>query len=246
MSTELFALWTYLSAQPLTGLAATLLAFALAEWLHRRAAKGRLAPVAPLLNPVLVAAALLGAMLAATKTPYSRYFEGAQFVHFLLGPATVALAVPLHKNLGAVRRSAVAVSVGLVAGSLTAIGTAVGLAAAFGADRSLLATVAPKSVTTPVAMALAEQLGGLPPVTAIVVILTGVVGGVLGGPALDRARVSDPRARGLAYGVASHGVGTARAFSEGQTTGAFSSLALGANALFTALALPALAALLSG
>jgi predicted murein hydrolase (TIGR00659 family) len=231
-----FEIWTYLSAQPLTGLTLTLLAFALAEAFHRRLGETAFT------SPVLVAIGLLAVFLTATGTPYERYFDGAQFVHFLLGPATVALAVPLYENLSAVRRSMLAVAVGLAAGSLTAIVSAVGLAWALGAESVILRTVASKSVTTPVAMALTERLGGLPSLTAVLVILTGLVGSVLGGPTLDALRIADPRARGLAYGVAAHGIGTARALTESSTAGAFSSLGMGLNALLTSILLPALAA----
>lgn len=237
MKTDLFQLWTYLSAQPLTGLTLTLLAYVVADLIHQRA--GRMA----LTHPVLISVALIAGLLYGTGTPYQTYFDGAQFVHFLLGPATVALAVPIYRNLSVVWRSGRILVAGLVGGSLVAIGSAVGLAWWLGAEPAILFTVAPKSVTTPVAMGVAERLGGLPPLTAVVVILTGILGAVVGSPLLDRLGVRDPRARGLAFGVAAHGIGTARAFNEGQTTGVFSSLGLGLNALLTALLVPALAAL---
>ena len=236
MNDEIFRLWTYLSAQPLTGLTLTLTCFVAAEWIHRRLGQ------APLASPVLIAVVFLGALLIATGTPYPRYFEGAQFVHFLLGPATVALAVPLYRQLDAVRQAAGAIGVGITLGGLSAAGFAAGLAWCLGADSTILRTIAPKSVTTPVAMGIAERIDGLPSLTAVAVIMTGIVGAAAGSPLLDLLGVRDPRARGLAFGVAAHGIGTARAFREGQTTGAFSSLGLGLNALFTALVLPALAA----
>ena len=238
MSEDIFELWTYLSARPLTGLTVTLLAYAAAEALHHRLGRS------PLLSPVLVAIALVGGLLHLTRTPYARYFDGAQFVHFLLGPATVALAVPLHRNLQRVRAAAAGIGAGLLAGSVVAAGSAVGIAWSVGAAPDVLRTVAPKSATTPVAAAIAERIGGLPSLTAVLVILTGIVGAVIGGPLLDRLGVKDPRARGLAYGVTAHGLGTARAFSEGQTAGAFASLGMGLNALATAIVVPAVAALL--
>ena len=239
MSQDIFELWTYLAARPLTGLTVTLAAYFLADALWRRL--GRPA----LLSPVLVAVALVALLLAVTDTPYATYFEGAQFVHFLLGPATVALAVPLYRSLAAVRRSAFAVVVGLMVGSTTAIVSAVSVAWLLGGDAVVLRSLAPKSVTTPVAMAVAEQIGGLPSLTAVLVILTAMVGVVLGAATLSLFRIRDPRARGLALGVSAHGLGTARAFEEGEATGAFSSLGMGLNALLTALIVPLLAYLLS-
>lgn len=240
MTSHIFEIWTYLAAQPLTGLSLTLIAFVLAERLHRALRGPRLLP------PVVLAIGLVVVALRATETPYATYFEGAQFVHFLLGPATVALAVPLYARLGEVRRVLPPLGVALILGSGVAVVSAVGLAWALGeSDGRVLASLAPKSVTTPVAMGIAERLGGAPSLTAVLVILTGIVGAVLGGPTLDLVRVRDPRARGLAYGVAAHGIGTARAFEEGQRAGAFSSLGMGLNALVTALLLPLLKVLLA-
>ncbi len=232
MTEELFDLWIYLSASPLLGLTLTLVAYLAGEALYRRAGRH------PLVNPVLVAVLLLGGLLLVTGTDYADYFEGAQFVHFLLGPATVALAVPLYKNVAAVRRTAPAILVAVVVGSLAAVASAVGLAWACGGSDGTLLALAPKSVTAPVAMGIAEQIGGAPSLTAVLVILTGITGAVLGTWTLDLVRIRDRRARGLALGVAAHGIGTARAFTLDETTGAFSSLGMGLNALATAVLLP--------
>lgn len=224
--------WVYLSASPLFHLTMTLVAYQLANFAFEKANRN------PLLNPVLGAVLLLVAMLLFTDTDYGTYFEGAQFVHFLLGPATVALAVPLYRQWYHVRRSAVAITVSLIAGSLTAIVTAVATAWVFGGSLPILASVAPKSVTAPVAMAIAEQLGGLPSLTAVLVIATGIFGAMFGPVVLTLVGVKDWRARGLAMGTASHGIGTARALQVNETAGAFSGLAMGLNALATALLLP--------
>jgi putative effector of murein hydrolase len=133
----------------------------------------------------------------------------------------------------------------LVVGSLTAAGTAVGLAWLAGASTATMASLAPKSVTTPVAMGIADSLGGLPSLTAAVVILTGIVGAALGPIVLDLARIRDPRARGVAMGTASHGIGTARALQMSQVAGAFAGIAIGLNALATAILLPLLWRLLA-
>lgn len=238
MTGEIHHIWVYLSASPLLGLTITLAAYLAGYRLYRRCR------FHPLANPVLIAVLLLVAILTASGTPYSQYFEGAQFVHFMLGPATVALAVPLYRQFHHVRRSALAIGVALVCGSLTAAATAVGIAWLLGASKQTLISLAPKSVTTPVAMGIAESTGGLPSLTAALVILTGITGAVLGSYVLNLVRVKDWRARGLAMGVAAHGIGTARAFNVNELAGAFSSLAMGLNAIATAILVPILLALL--
>jgi predicted murein hydrolase (TIGR00659 family) len=188
--------------------------------------------------------AILLATLSASDTEYETYFEGAQFVHFLLGPATVALAVPLHRELARVRARAASLGVALVAGSVTAVVTAVGAARLAGASPPTVMSLAPKSSTAPVAMGIAEQLGGLPSLTAALVILTGILGAVIGPALLRILRVRDPAAIGFAIGVSSHGIGTARAFQLGERAGAFSGLGMGLNALVTSLLVPVLMRLL--
>lgn len=231
--------WVYLSATPLFHLTLTLFAFQVASWVFDKSKQN------PLLNPVLGAVLLVVAVLMVTETDYSTFFEGAQFVHFLLGPATVALAVPLYRQWHHVRRSALAITVSLVTGSLTAILSAIAVTWAMGGTGEVLASVAPKSVTAPVAMAIAEELGGLPSLTAVLVIVTGIFGAMFGSAVLDLVRVDDWRARGLAIGTASHGIGTARALQVNETAGAFAGLAMGLNALATALLLPIIWKLLS-
>jgi len=176
-------------------------------------------------------------------TDYPTYFEGAQFVHFLLGPATVALAVPLYFNVARLRRLWLPLAAGLVAGAITAIVSAVAIAWALGASDQTLLALAPKSVTAPVAMGITEKLGGPPSLTAILVVSTGILGAVLGPWALDLLRVRDAATRGFAIGTASHGIGTARAFQESETAGAFAGLAMGLNTVATSLLLPLLARL---
>lgn len=238
MSAQLQALWGTLAAGPLLFLTVTLLAhqagMQLFRWSHSN----------PLVNPVLIAMGLIIALLVATGTPYPTYFEGAKFVHFLLGPATVALAIPLYRQIRHVRRSLVGILVAVVVGSLTAIGTAVGIAWALGASEKTLVSLAPKSATAPVAMAIAEQVGGLPTLTAPVVILTGITGAMTATTLIRLLRITDWRAGGLAIGLASHGIGTARAFQVNELAGAFSGLAMGLNALATAILVPLLIRLL--
>lgn len=230
--TDVAEIWSYLSRGPLLWLTATLIAYALADAAFR--ATGR----RPWANPVLLAVALLGGVLWLTGTPYATYFEGAQFVHFLLGPATVCLALPLADNLPRLRRSLLPVAAALLVGSLTAMASALAIARAFGADTALLAALAPKSATAPVAIGISEGLGGAPTLTAVLVILTGITGAIIATPLLNLLGLKDWRARGFAVGVASHGIGTARAFQVHPTAGAFAGLGMALNAVLTAVLAP--------
>jgi predicted murein hydrolase (TIGR00659 family) len=228
-------IWVYLSASPLLWLTLTLLAYLLGFSLYRRSHFN------PLVNPVAIPVVLLVAVLWATGTPYASYFEGAQFVHFLLGPATVALAVPLYEQAGKLKRAWLALSVGLLVGVVVAIVSAVLIAWLLGASPATLASLAPKSVTTPVAMGVAEKIGGIPSLTAVMVVLTGMVGAVLGSFVFNALRVKSYVARGFAIGLAAHGQGVARAFIVNAEAGAFAGLAMGLTALATALLAPWLA-----
>ena len=232
-------IWVYLSAQPLVWLTLTLAAYLLAITLHRKAGGH------PAANPVLISVGILVALLLATDTPYQRYFDGAQFVHFLLGPATVALAVPLHGQLKRLVAMGGPIRVALVVGSLVAGLSAYTIGALLGASAPTLATLAPKSVTTPIAMGIAERLGGLASLTAVFVILTGIFGAIFADGLLRRLDVKDEASIGFALGLASHGIGTARAFQLSEQTGAFAALAMGLNGLLTALTLPWLLPLLA-
>ncbi|MFK7963261.1 MAG: LrgB family protein [Burkholderiaceae bacterium] len=231
---ELRDIWAYLNESPLLHLTLTLLAFEFASWLYQKGTFN------PLLNPVLVTVAIVVAFLLITETDYAEYFEGAKFIHFLLGPATVALAIPLYQQISRVRQAALPILVSIAVGSVTAAVTAVGIGYALGGSPDALMSLAPKSVTVPVAMGISEQLGGLPSLTAVMVLLTGITGAVLGPFVLNLLRVTDWTARGLAMGVAAHGIGTARAIQVNSVAGAFAGLAMGLNALITALFLPVL------
>ncbi len=229
-----FSLWVYLSATPLLWLTVTLAAWLAADGLARRSGRH------PLVNPVLVAVALVAALLAATGTDYRAYFDGAQFVHFLLGPANVALAVPLHRNWPLVRRNLLPMLAALAVGSVAAIVSAVGIGAALGLPRDVLVSLAPKSVTAGVAMAVSESLGGQAALTAVLVITTGVIGAVVVTPLMNAVGLTNYAARGFAAGLASHGIGTARAFTVDPVAGTFSGIAMGLNAVATAILAPLL------
>jgi predicted murein hydrolase (TIGR00659 family) len=231
-------IWVYLAAEPLVWLTVTLAAYACADWISERLGRH------PLVNPVAISAAVLIGLLSLTATDYPVYFEGAQFVHFLLGPATVALAVPLWRNGAAVRRALLPIAAALVAGSLTAVASALAVAWLLGAPGPVLASLAPKSVTAPIAMGLAEQLGGIPSLSAVLVIATGILGAVIVTPLMNALRIRDFAARGFAVGVTSHGIGTARAFQVNELAGTFAGIGMGLNGAVTALIVMALVAFL--
>lgn len=234
MTPRIADIWVYLSASPLLGLTLTLVAYQAAYWIYQRAGFN------PLLNPVLLAIAMLVTALQVTGTPYATYFDGAQFVHFLLGPATVALAVPLYLQFDRLKKLALPLAGALLAGSVTAIVSAVGIAWLLGAADATLLSVAPKSVTAPIAMGIAEKIGGIPSLTAVLVIMTGVSGAMMAKYVLDALRITDHGVRGFAVGVAAHGIGTARAFQVSEQAGAFAGLGMGLNGLVTAILMPLL------
>lgn len=225
-------IWSYLSSGPLFWLSVTISAYLSADWFHRWTGRK------PWSNPILGGIALLCAVLVLTGTPYQTYFQGAQFVHFLLGPATVCLALPLYQNLPQVKRAALPMIAALVAGSVTAMVSALAVGWALGIRGEVLASLAPKSATAPVAIGIAEKLGGLPTLAGALVLMTGVIGAIVVTPMFNRLGLTDWRARGFAAGLAAHGVGTARALQINDTAGAFAGIGMGLNAVLTGILAP--------
>lgn len=223
------SLWVYLTASPLLWLSGTLFVWNLALRI------GRFWPSNPIANPVLISVTVIAAILLTSHISYDRYFAGAQFIHFLLGPATVALGIPLYERLPLVRANIVPISVALVVGSLTAVSSTLFMSHMFGFSPSVTASLAPKSATAAVAMAISSSLHGDPALTAAVVILTGICGAVIVTPLMTFLSIRDYSARGFAVGLASHGIGTARAYSVDPIAGLFSGLAMGLNAIVTSL-----------
>jgi predicted murein hydrolase (TIGR00659 family) len=215
-------------------LTVTLVVFQVAQWVYLRAR------AFPLLNPVFVSISVIASLLLVTNTPYNSYFASNQLVHALLAPATVALAVPLYKQLDTLRARALPIALALSTGAVTGIVSAVGLARALGLSSTTVLSLAPKSITTPIAMGVAEQTGGLPALAAALVIVTGVIGAVCGLPLLRAVRIHDDATQGFAMGLVAHGIGTARAFQASDQAGAFSGLAMGLNGILTALLIPLL------
>jgi len=225
-------LWVYLSATPLFGLTATLSVYVLTQAVYVRLEH------APWANPVLWTVVALALLLAATGTSYPSYFSGAQFIHFLLGPAVVALAWPLWQRRAELRRRALPLLAAALAGGAVAAGSAVAIGWALGLPGEVLASLAPKSVTAPVAMGIAAQLGGIPALAAVFAVLTGLVGAVSAKYLFDALRIDSPEVRGFALGTASHGVGAARALQVHPDAGAYAALALGLQVVLAALLMP--------
>lgn len=234
MLERIAGLWPHLQTLPVFWLALTVGVFQLASLLAKRC-QGM-----PLTNPVGLSILSLVLLLYFSDTPYETYFKGGQWIHFLLAPATVALAVPLYRQRERIRSMATPLLLTLGGGSLLAIATSTGIAWMLGASASSLLSLAPKSATAPVAMGIVEKLGGIPSLTAAVVILTGVTGAIAGPWVLDTLRIREPAIRGFAMGLVSHGIGTARAFQESPQTGAFAGLGMGLNAMMTAILTPLL------
>jgi predicted murein hydrolase (TIGR00659 family) len=226
------SLWDALSMSPAFGVALTLLFYQFGCWVQRRAGGH------PLFNPVLIAIGSIITVLLLTGTDYSTYFKTAAWIHFLLGPATVALAIPLYKNLGEIRRAALAIGAAVTVGAIAASGSAMAIAWSFGASAAVIRSIAPKSVTTPIAIGVSAQIGGIPELTAVLVVATGVLGALWAPEVAAFVGVRSWRARGLAAGVAGHGIATARMLSLDETAGAFAGLAMGLCGLLTAVLLP--------
>jgi predicted murein hydrolase (TIGR00659 family) len=224
--------WVYLSASPLSGLTITLVAYGIAYRLYSYAKFN------PLLNPVLTAVILLITVLLLSGISYKDYFEGSQFIHFLLGPATVALAVPLYHQITKLKQIWLPITISLLAGVV--IGALSSISLAWLLDASVLTQLsfAPKSVTAPIAMGISERIGGLPALTAILVVATGIIGATIGKKLFEWLRIDDDSIKGVAMGVTAHGIGTARAFQVSSEMGAFSGLAMALSALYTAVILP--------
>jgi predicted murein hydrolase (TIGR00659 family) len=231
-------IWVYLSGSPLLALILTLTAYQIGVMIYERT------HLNPLANPVLIAVTLITLALAALDMPYATYFEGAQFVHFLLGTATVSLAVPIYRGLPSLRSRMLPLMAALVGGGMTSIVSAVLLARLLGADETIVGGMYAKSLTAPIAMGVAERIGASPTLTAVFTVTTGILGAALGRFVLDALRLRDWWLRGFAIGVAAHGLGTSRAFSVNPEAGAYASLAMGLHGVIGAVAIPWAIALL--
>ncbi|EPE7165193.1 CidB/LrgB family autolysis modulator [Cronobacter sakazakii] len=192
----------------------------------------------PLLNPLLVCMVVLIPFLMLSHIPYERYFQGSRILNDLLQPAVVALAFPLYEQLHQIRARWKSIITICFAGSMVAMVTGTSVALLMGASPEIAASVLPKSVTTPIAMAVGGSLGGIPAISAVCVIFVGILGAVFGHTLLNMMRIKTKSARGLAMGTASHALGTARCAELDYQEGAFSSLALVICGIITSLVAP--------
>lgn len=233
---DFVALWIYLSATPLFGLTATLVVYVLAQGVYTRLAQAAWA------NPVLWSVVTLATLLTLGRVDYPTYFSGAQFIHFLLGPAVVALAWPLWERRHALRKRWPALLLAALAGGFVASASALLMGWAVGLPHDVVLSLAPKSVTAPVAMGIAERIGGIPALAAVFAVVTGMVGALSGKALFALLRMDTTAAgwmaRGFAMGTAAHGIGAARALQVNADAGAYAGLALGMQVLLAAVLIP--------
>jgi len=227
-------IWVYLSASPILSIVITITGFLIATRINR------LAGGSAFLHPVIVAIALIVTFLTLVGTSYEQYFEGAQFIHFLLGPATVALAVPLFDHLERVRQMFWPIIIACFSGILTAALSTIGIVLLMGGSRETVLSLTPKSVTSPIAMGIAEKIGGFPSLTAGLVLVTGAIGCVIGPVLFRLLRIRDHSVQGFTMGLAAHGFGTAQCFTISSVAGAFAGLAMGMTGMVSAFVLPVL------
>ncbi|MHB0850859.1 LrgB family protein [Stutzerimonas nitrititolerans] len=231
MNVQWEAAWQAVVHHPLFGVAITLAAFQLSYAAYEKTRW-------VFLQPVLVSMLMVVGVLLACGLGYEDYRLSAQMLTVMLGPATVALAVPLYLNLRRIRELFGPIMITLLVGGITATALGMALAWAFGADRMVLMTLAPKSVTSPIAMLVAEQIGGVVALAAVFVMITGILGAIFGPELLRRFGVQHPAARGMALGLTAHAVGTAQALQESEECGAFAALAMSLMGVLTAVLLP--------
>ena len=225
-------IWVYLSGSPLLALILTLSAYQAGVMVYERFDRN------PLANPVAIAIAIVATVITVIDMPYAKYFEGAQFVHFLLGTATVALAVPIYKGLEAMRGRILPLLAALLAGGATSIVSAVGIAKLLGADSAIIGGFYAKSVTAPIAMGIAERINVSPTLTAVFAVTTGILGAILVRFVMDAIGMKSWWQRGFAVGVAAHGIGTSRAFSVHPEAGTYASLGMGLHGVLGAVLIP--------
>lgn len=219
---------TELTASPFFGIALSILAY----WVGVRLQKKTGLVIC---NPLIIAIVLVSGVLLLFRIPYESYNAGGSIINLFLAPATACLAVSVYSKLSLLKACWLPILVGCVAGSVSSMGSVLILCRLFGLDQALTASLLPKSVTTPIAVSISDSLGGMPSITVVAVILTGILGSVLSPFLIKLFRVKDPVAAGLAIGSCSHAVGTARALELGETQGAMSGLAIGICGIVTVL-----------
>ncbi len=227
-------IWVYLSGSPLLALFITLAAYQVGLFVYQKSEQN------PLANPVAITIVLVASFIKIIDMPYDTYFKGAQFIHFLLGSATVSLAIPIYRGLNSLKKRTFPLLISLVVGGGVSILSAVGIASMLGADKAVLGAMYSKSVTAPIAMGIAERIGTSPTLTAIFAVITGILGSILAPYILNGLGMKAWWQRGFAIGTGAHGLGTSRAFSINHEAGTYASLAMGLHGVVGALAIPAL------
>lgn len=227
-------IWVYLSGSPLLALFITLAAYQFGLFVYQKSKQN------PIANPVAISVILVASFIQIIDMPYDTYFKGAQFIHFLLGSATVSLAIPIYRGLDSLKKRSFPLLASLVVGGGASILSAVGIASLLGADKTILGAMYSKSVTAPIAMGIAERIGTSPTLTAIFAVITGILGSILAPYVLNGIGMKEWWQRGFAIGVGAHGLGTSRAFSINHEAGTYASLAMGMHGIVGAVAIPAL------
>ena len=215
-----------LLASPFFGIALSILAYWVGTVLQKKTGL-------VVCNPLIIAIVLVSGVLLLFRIPYEAYYAGGEIINMFLAPATACLAVSVYSKLSLLRRCWLPILVGCVMGSLASMGSVLLLCRLFGLDQALTASLLPKSVTTPIAVSISGSHGGIPSITVVAVILTGILGSVLSPVLIKLFRVREPLTAGLAIGACSHAVGTARALELGETQGAMSGLAIGICGIVT-------------
>ena len=224
--------WSSVLHHPLAGVFITVLCYQVAQWIYTKSGN------VSFLHPVLLGLVLVVTLLIMFKIPYATYMESAQLLNLFLSLATVALAIPLYNHFHRIRQHFLPLMLTLLTSSIFAIFSVVSIAWWLGGTEKILLSLAPKSVTTPVAIILADQIGAYASLTAVIVMITGVLGAILSPVLFKIFGVKDQAEKGLLLGITAHAVGTAKAFEIGDEAGAFSSLGLGLMCIFTAVLLP--------
>ena len=224
--------WIYLQSEPLSWLTLTIGSYIIGDYVYKKTG------LFPLLNPVAITIVIISSILIFFDVPYKKFFAGAQFIHFLLGPVTVSLAIPIYKKRNLIKSYLIPIIFALLIGCSFAILSTYFLANILISDSQLLLSLLPRNVTAPIAMGISEIIGGIPSITAIITIITGIVGASFGSFILDMLRIKNMQARGFGIGLASHGIGTARAMSKDNNAGVFAALAMSLSGITTSLLVP--------
>lgn len=232
MSLNFHSVWQQVQPSPLLWLTVTLVVYVSSIKLYQKLKYN------PLALPVLTSVCIIVALLVFSDTSYETYFSGVKLLHFLIGPATVALAIPLYHQLPKLISLWRPLSISLVIGALTGLVSSGIITSGFGGSADMIISLLPKSTTMPIAMAISEHFGGTPSLTAVSVALTGIVGSIVALPVFHLLRIEDPVAKGVAMGVSAHAIGTARIIQFDEAMGAFSALAMSVTGILTAIFMP--------